>query len=369
ELRTPMNGIMGMLELALRSDLTPSQTQQLETARKSANILLHLLNDILDVSKLEEGKLDLECIPFKPVELLHETRQFLNLSAQEKGLNLQTHLSEEVPDWVLGDPTRTRQILINLIGNAIKFSDHGVIDVRVGYDPDSKKLSIEVEDHGTGISPENLPKLFKRFAQGDASTTRRYGGTGLGLAICRELVEQMGGSIDAKSTLGEGSTFFFTINAPKCDTCSDDTSSVQKSKDTEATRAINILIAEDNPINQMVIEAFVRKAGHKCLLVSDGQEALNALNEGDFDAILMDVQMPNMDGLEATSHIRSRTDAKKDIPIIALTANAMSGDRDTYLNAGMTDYLSKPVDSSALCEALTKIADRPVPASPLTKSA
>ena len=354
ELRTPMNGIMGMLDLALRSELTASQTQQLETARQSAGILLQLLNDILDLSKLEEGQVEFEHIPFSPRALVDETRKFLQFSAEEKGLQLRADISDRVPETLEGDPTRTRQVLINLIGNAIKFSEDGIVDIRVDYDPDRADLTVDIQDYGIGNAPEHQPKLFQRFAQGDASTTRRIGGTGLGLAISQELVEGMGGTIGVNSTFGEGSTFSFTVRAAVREAPLVSEPASLTTQPAEAGASLRVLIAEDNAVNQMVIEAFARTAGHNCHLVSDGLEAVEALEAGDFDVILMDVQMPNMDGIDATKTIRARTDEKGQIPIIALTANAMLGDRDTYLAAGMTDYLSKPVGADALMAALER---------------
>jgi signal transduction histidine kinase/CheY-like chemotaxis protein len=365
EIRTPLNGIIGIADLLGDTQLTTQQSKYIETLQSSGNSLLTIINSVLDFSKIEAGRMELEKVNFNLGAVLRDQVELLNARALQKGLELNLIIDSRIPQHVNGDPGRIGQTILNLIGNAIKFTESGVITVHAemvaaqasALTPlvlnatsisDAVEVRFSVQDNGIGLSPETREKLFQPFAQADGSTSRKFGGTGLGLSISRSLVELMGGRIGVESEFGKGSTFWFAIplqkvsaNLPLCEEKSS-SAHFQKASKTEG-QAYRVLIAEDNMTNQMVVLAHVRHLGFEAQAVANGQEVLNPLELGSFQLILMDCQMPEMDGYTATAKIREKEkNSGGHIPIIALTANAMKEDHDRCLAAGMDAYLSKP---------------------------
>jgi PAS domain S-box-containing protein len=352
EIRTPINGVIGMTEILLDTELKPEQKEYAETIQGCAETLLKLVNDILDFSKVEAGKLDLEIIDFSLEQLVADTEKLMFHSASLKGLKLFRSMASTVPASLNGDPGRLRQILVNLISNGIKFTDRGQVTIEVGtllVTDTEAKLRFEITDTGIGISETSMSKLFEVFSQADASTTRKYGGTGLGLSICKRLVALMRGEIGLRSTEGVGSTFWFTVTLPIGKSAVVETPVRQLRPNSQRLR---VLIAEDNQVNQIVAKKMVEKIGHSAHTVANGLEVLAALKVATYDLILMDCQMPEMDGYEATKVIRDTNASWNTIPIIALTANAMAGDREKCLAAGMNHYVAKPIREQDLAAAV-----------------
>ena len=360
EVRTPMNGILGMTELLLDTSLTPEQREYLLLVKSSTDALLRIINDILDFSKVEAGKLSLDPAPFDLPRCLHGTARAFDLRARAKGIRLSVEVAPDVPETVVGDVGRVRQIIINLVGNAVKFTERGQVTLRArreapGDDP--VRIHFAVEDTGIGVTPDQKATIFDPFTQADGSTTRRYGGTGLGLSIAARLVDLMGGRTWVESEVGQGSTFHFTAAfeaARGRQSPSVVARTLVPDEKPAPARRLHVLLAEDNIVNQKVARGMLEKAGHTVRVAGNGRQAVEVWAREGFDVILMDVQMPEMDGLAATAAIRARERAQGGrTPIVALTAHAMEGDRERCLAAGMDGYLTKPLRADELARVLT----------------
>lgn len=371
EIRTPMNGIIGMAELALDSDSESERLEYVKIVKNSAESLLGVLNDILDFSKIEANKLVLEWVGFSLHELVSDTLKILGPRAVQKGIELIRDINEDVPSYVQGDPMRLRQVLINLVGNAIKFTKSGKVTVHVALESavtsQTAIIHIAVIDTGIGIPAHKLESIFEAFSQADSSTTRQYGGTGLGLTISSRLVELMGGHMSVVSEVGKGSIFQFSLTLGT-DSPPEALPSTGEKGRLPPSQPLQILLVEDNPTNQLVALRLLEKWGHRVTLAGHGQEALELLRAGGhvYDLVLMDMQMPVMGGLEATRLIRADEQAQGGgrQPIIAMTANAMQEDRQACLDAGMDGYLSKPIRSVELAQKLSQIKALKVPDEP-----
>ncbi len=361
EIRTPMNIIIGMTELVLETSPDPARNRYLRTILISANALLNLLNDILDLSKMESGRMRMEEITFDLRESLGNNIESLRNSALDKGLSLILRISPEIPTCFVGDPARLRQVILNLVGNAIKFTEAGGVTVEVKPAAEAGRLRFSVRDTGIGIAPDRLGAIFEVFTQADSSTSRLYGGTGLGTTISKQIVEQMGGRIWAESIPGKGSTFHFEVNLPESLTsekCEDRFIPLFPPERHGNERTFDILIADDIEANLTLLTVRLRQRGHRVTAVGNGRQVLAVLEKQRFDIILMDVQMPELGGLEATLAIRElekRQPERQRTPILAMTAAAMKGDREQCLAAGMDDYLSKPIAFNRLFALMEKV--------------
>ena len=362
EIRTPLNGIIGTINLLKASVLDPQQLHFAKLASSSGETLLELINDILDFSKIEAGKLTIETVDFELGQLLDDLHSGLAQRAEQKKLTFTCASASDVPLQLQGDPGRLRQVLLNLTGNALKFTLNGAVALNVRLEsmrPDSAQLRFTVRDTGIGIPADKVGNLFQKFSQADASTTRKFGGTGLGLAICKQLVELMGGQIGVTSCEGEGSEFWFTLSLGYRLALAG--GPVRTEPAATATLALlpgqtsaRVLVAEDNFINQEIIKAVLGMLGLAPDIVDDGVQAVKAVAEGNYDLVFMDMQMPELDGYAATQLIRTSGTEQARVPIVAMTANAMSGDREKCIEAGMDDYISKPIDTVALVGMLKR---------------
>jgi len=361
EIRTPLNGMLGMTTLLAESPLSPEQREWSETLHHSGVSLLSLINDILDFSKIESGKLELEAIPFDCRRLVRESLALFKATAQEKGIALREKIDSAIPPLLRGDPHRLRQIILNLLSNALKFTVSGEVVIEVGagaraaQDDGTVSVNFRIRDTGPGIAPEVSARLFQPFSQADVSTSRHHGGTGLGLAICRNLVELMGGSIGVESRLGQGATFHFSIPLPLVTPSEKEDKEGAHPPSGEGNARLKVLVVDDNEVNQKVASLFIRRLGYPVDCVDSGAACLERLQAIPYDIVLMDVQMPGMDGLETTRRIRS-SPAKNQPWIVALSAHTLADHIERCREAGMDDFITKPLQLDALSAAMARAA-------------
>lgn len=356
EIRTPLTGVLGMVDLLGHEALSPKQARYVESIRSSGRHLLAVINDILDFSRIETGRLQMEAIDFSLPQLLEDVRSLAHPTAVERGLALEFLVEPHSPPVLRGDPTRLKQILLNLIGNAVKFTPHGSVTLAVSSEPQAHSLTVHfaVRDTGIGISPEKVQELFQPFTQADRSIARQFGGSGLGLAISRRLAHAMGGDIAVSSAPGQGSTFTLTVPMELGD-MRRLTSSPSAASSYVPSRALRILVAEDVPVNREIIGTALERHGHQVVFAEDGLEAVDAVRREAFDLVFMDIQMPRMDGVMATREIR-KIERDTPLPIVALTANVMSSEQERYLEAGMDACVMKPIDWPELFAVLERYA-------------
>ena len=358
EIRTPLNGVLGMNNLMLKTELSDEQRTYARTIRSSGKALLALINDILDLSRVEAGKLELVLAEFDPRRLVEEVAASIATRVQEKGLAFNVQFQNGLPAGLKGDEGRLRQVLFNLIGNAVKFTERGSVSVDIAYralEDENVELIASVRDTGIGIAANVLPTLFERFIQADSGIARRYGGSGLGLAISRGLVELMGGRIEVETEVGRGSTFRVALTLQRGQSPQIAVPDTQVDASGDMVAGLRILVAEDNEVNQIVISATLEQQGHTCDIARDGLEAVAKVKANIYDLVLMDIQMPGLDGLAATRLIRALESDVAHIPIVALTANAMVEDRRACIEAGMDDHVSKPVEGKELARAIARV--------------
>lgn len=359
EIRTPMNGVIGMLDLLIRHDLETGQRMRAQAALQSSRDLVGILDDILTFSKLEAGENKLERIPVSVPHLISTTAQLFTPTAEKKGLKLEWEICSATPVWISGDPSRLRQILTNLVSNAIKFTGQGSVKIMVNYGgaADDERLSVFVIDTGAGLTEEQRSRLFKPFSQADASDLRTYGGTGLGLAICKQLVEAMGGQIGVISVPGAGSQFWFIVPAPA--TTAPQAPPVEANGHAvpaRVERKLRVLTVDDHPVSQQLLRMLLELAGHEVVQTENGESAIKQLQAEHFDLVLMDVRMPVLDGLTATRMIRATAGPNRGVPIVAVTASTDAAERQRYLECGMTDCIAKPIEAEALFGAIQRAA-------------
>ncbi|MEO5339961.1 MAG: response regulator [Magnetococcus sp. MYC-9] len=359
EIRTPMNVVLGMSDVLLETDLDPDQLRIVQTMSRSGKALLGVINDVLDFSRIEAGRFALSESPFSPRRVIEETARLMRMAAEERGLSLSEEVASGVPDAVMGDEGRVRQVLINLLGNAIKFTHRGQIAVRLACHPrDAGILLFCVADTGIGIDQEHVGHIFEDFTQADSSIVHRYGGTGLGLAISRKLVELMGGRIWVESQLGQGSTFHFTLPSHPVEMLALPAMPMEQDVGV-AIRSLRILLAEDSPDNQLLFQIYLRKTPHCLVIVNDGVEAVARVQEESFDLLLTDIEMPNMDGYAATRAIRQweKEKGRHPLTIMALSAHAGIEKRRESLAVGCNEHLTKPIKKKDLLDAVQRLAE------------
>ncbi len=355
EIRTPLNAVIGLNSLLLQGALSPEQRQHAELVGSSGQLLLSLINDVLDLSRIEAGHFDLQPVVFSPKQLTGEVLALMGERADSQGLSLRLDAADGLAPWLRADAVRLRQVLFNLVGNALKFTERGGVVVRLSQTSAAGglELHLDVEDTGIGIPADALPTLFDRFTQADATAVRRHGGSGLGLAITREVVQRMGGRIQVQTEPGRGSCFSVTL---PCEVAEPVAARNPPEAPAPAAGGLRVLVAEDHSVNQLLIDAMLRRLGHQPVLVADGHAAVEQARQGGWDVVLMDMQMPELDGLDATRAIRALPGAAARVPIVAMTANARPEDRQACLDAGMDDYVAKPIDLLDLQAAMARAA-------------